>query len=414
MQNLNKLSILKYSFIVFPLAFAGIPIYLHAPDYYSTNLGIKIEAIGFALLLLRLIDAFLDPLIGYYSDKFYYLRDKFIYIGSINLILGFWMIFHPISENILSWFCLSVFICTFGFSLVIINVQALGGLWNVSSKKIVVVMTTREGIGLIGLLTASVTPPVLFIFYGDQNFHILSLILIIIMLSSLILFYFWHKVADISKPKVAEDKIDYRKIFQNKRLKIFYFAYFFSSFAASIPATMIIFYVRDYLMAEKFLGLFLLIYFLSGALSMPLWKYLSRKYSSIHSWFFSMIFALFSFIWAFFLEPNQIAGFFIICLMSGIAVGANLALPSAIIAEFITSNKYHNYASSYYSITNFLSKFSLAIASGFALPILGFLGYQPGILRSDYLLPLIYALFPCFILVISVILLSKLLDKKSV
>ena len=100
--------------------------------------------------------------------------------------------------------------------------------------------------------------------------------------------------------------------------------------------------------------------------------------------------------------------------MSGIAVGANLALPSAIIAEFITSNKYHNYASSYYSITNFLSKFSLAIASGFALPILGFLGYQPGILRTDYLLPLIYALFPCFILVISAILLSKLLDKKSV
>ena len=35
-------------------------------------------------------------------------------------------------------------------------------------------------------------------------------------------------------------------------------------------------------------------------------------------------------------------------------------------------------------------------------------------LLTDYLLPLIYALFPCFILVISAILLSKLLDKKSV
>ncbi len=414
MQNVNVLSILKYSFIVFPLAFAGIPIYLHAPDYYSTNLGIKIEIIGFALLLLRLIDAFLDPLIGYYSDKFYYFRDKFIYIGSMNLILGFWMIFHPIDENILLWFCLGVFICTFGFSLVIINIQAFGGLWNISSKKIVVVMTTREGIGLIGLLVASVTPPFLFMYYGDKNFHILSIILITIMLVSLIQFYFWYKNAEINKPKVAGDSIKYRKVFQNKRLKIFYLSYFLSSFAASIPATMIIFYVRDYLMAEKFLGLFLLIYFLSGALSMPLWKYFSRKYSTIHSWFFSMIFAFFSFIWAFFLEPNQIIGFFIICLMSGIAVGANLALPSAIIAEFITSNKYHDYASSYYSITNFLSKFSLAIASGFVLPILGFLGYEPGTIRNDYLLPLIYALFPCIILVISAFLLSKLLDKKSV
>ena len=414
MQIINISSVFKYSFIVFPLAFAGIPIYLHAPDYYSVNLGIKIEVIGFALLFLRLIDAFLDPLIGYYSDRFYYLRDKFIYIGSINLAIGFWMIFHPVNENIILWFCLSVFICTFGFSLVIINVQALGGLWNISSKKIVVVMTTREGIGLIGLLAASVTPPFLFIFYEDKNFHILSIILIAILSSSLILFYYWYKSADINKPKGIEIKKNYKEIFGNSRLRIFYIAFFFSSFAASIPATVIIFYVRDYLMAEKFLGLFLLIYFLSGALSMPLWKFLSNKYSSIYSWFLSMIFAFFSFIWAFFLEPNQVTGFFVICFMSGIAVGANLALPSAIIAEFITSNKYHDYASSCYSISNFLSKFSLAVASGLTLPILGFLGYQPGILRDDYLLPLIYAIFPCCILIISIILLYKLLDKKFV
>ena len=59
-----------------------------------------------------------------------------------------------------------------------------------------------------------------------------------------------------------------------------------------------------------------------------------------------MIFAFLSFIWAFFLEPNNIIGFFIICLLSGIAVGANLALPSAIIAEDINSNNNQDYASS--------------------------------------------------------------------
>ena len=72
MQTLKTFSIFKYSIIVFPLAFAGILIYIHAPDYYSTNLGIKIEAIGISLLILRLLDAFLDPLIGYVSDKFFY------------------------------------------------------------------------------------------------------------------------------------------------------------------------------------------------------------------------------------------------------------------------------------------------------------------------------------------------------
>ena len=76
MNNISTYSILKYSFIAFPLAFAGIPIYLHAPDYYATNAGIKIEVIGFALLFLRLADAFLDPLIGSLSDRFFHYRDK--------------------------------------------------------------------------------------------------------------------------------------------------------------------------------------------------------------------------------------------------------------------------------------------------------------------------------------------------
>ena len=94
MKDTNTYNTLKYSLIAFPLAFAGIPIYLHAPDYYVSNIGIKIEIIGFALLLLRLVDAILDPLIGSLSDEFYKYRDKIIYLGSFLLILGFWMIFN--------------------------------------------------------------------------------------------------------------------------------------------------------------------------------------------------------------------------------------------------------------------------------------------------------------------------------
>ena len=146
---------------------------------------------------------------------------------------------------------------------------------------------------------------------------------------------------------------------------------------------------------------------------MPIWKTLAIKQTCKHAWLYSMIFALFSFIWAFFLQPNDIFGFFIICFLSGVAVGANLGLPSAIIAEFISSNKHEKYAASYYSISNFLSKFSLAIASGIALPILGFMGYQPGIARTDFLFPITYALLPCFFQIVSILILRKLIAQHS-
>ena len=416
MQNTRIYNILRYSLIVFPLAFAGIPIYIHAPDYYITNLGLRIETIGFALLLLRILDAFLDPVIGFLSDNLYFYRQKIIYIGSFFLCIGFWMIFHPINSYVLLWFSSSIFLCTLGFSMVAINIQAFGGLWDIPIKQVTAVISIREAIGLFGLLVASVTPTVLYYYFKDDNFHILAVILIFVTVISLVFFTKWFNTSAIKKP-ISLPGINIKEssfMIFNTDIKLFFVVYSLSCLASSIPATLIIFYVRDYLLAEHLLGVFLLVYFTSGAISMPLWKSLSYKYTCMVAWLLSMIFAFLIFIWAYFLQPNDIFGFFVICLFSGMAVGANLALPSAIIAEFINSNKHEKYAASYYSISNFLSKFSLAFASGIALPFLGFMNYQPGVARNDYLFPTIYALLPCFILLIAIIILNRLINAKTI
>ena len=364
MQNTSIYNVLRYSLIAFPLAFAGIPIYLHAPDYYSVIMGLEIEIIGFSLLFLRIFDAFLDPLIGLVSDRYFNLRDKIIYFGAFLLFSGFWMIFHPINSNILIWFCLSIFICTLGFSVLSINLQAFGGLWDVPREKITKIITIRESIGLIGLLISAIIPTALYSYYGEENFHIFSIFLFFILIITLIFFSRWHKFSVIKKPKKISKNDVFRVILKNRNAKLFFTSYFLSAFAASIPATLIIFYVRDYLMAESFLGYFLVVYFTSGALSMPLWKFLSKRYSCTQAWLFSMILAITTFIWAYFIRSQDITEFFIICLFSGMAVGANLALPSSIIAEYIYINKHEEYAASYYSVNNFLSKFSWQLLLG--------------------------------------------------
>ena len=414
MQNTSVYNVLKYSLIAFPLAFAGIPIYLHAPDYYSAKMGLEIEIIGFSLLFLRVFDAFLDPLIGFISDRYFSFRKKIIYLGSFLLISGFWMIFHPLTANILIWFCLSVFICTLGFSILSINLQAFGGLWDIPRDKVTKIIATRESIGLIGLLISAVTPTALYLLYGEENFHIFSIFLLLILIVALICFSSWHKSSEIKKPKKILKTGVFKIILKNKNVKLFYTSYLLSAFAASIPATLIIFYVRDYLLAESFLGYFLVIYFASGAISMPLWRFLSNRYTCHQAWLVSMVLAMTSFIWAYFIQPQDITSFFIICLFSGMAVGANLALPSAIIAEYIYENNHEEYAASYYSISNFLSKFSLAIAAGTALPILGFMEYQPGTPRVDNLFPITYAVIPCLIQAIAIIFIFRLIKLKKI
>ena len=60
------------------------------------------------------------------------------------------MIFHPINSYVLLWFSSSIFLCTLGFSMVAINIQAFGGLWDIPIKQVTAVISIREAIGLFG------------------------------------------------------------------------------------------------------------------------------------------------------------------------------------------------------------------------------------------------------------------------
>ncbi len=392
---MRLLDLIKYGFIAFPLAFVGLPIYLHAPDFYATHVGLSLGIIGVSLLVMRLVDAVQDPLIGFLSDKYHRYRPLIVIGGAVMLSAGLWMLFHPIASAALIWLCVSVLICTTGFSIVSINVNALGGLWRVGQNEVTKIMGTREGIGLIGLLAASITPPILFEFYDHATaFHFLTLGFIPLITICVLLFLSWLKTAPLQAVIQNKASLSFRSILQPIHNKIFFSSFGLSSIASAIPGVLIIFYVRDYLGAESYLGLFLLIYFVSGALAMPLWHAISRKTSVIAAWRLSMILACVTFVWVFFLNPQDIVGYGLVCLFSGMAVGANLALPPTIIANIIRREDHQDGASRYYALMALIAKMSLAIATGVALPLLDIFGYQAGISNDSLLLPTAYGLIP--------------------
>ena len=80
-----------------------------------------------------------------------------------------------------------------------------------------------------------------------------------------------------------------------------------------------------------------------------------------------------------------------ICIASGLALGADLALPAAIAADL---GERQGQAGACFGVWNFVAKLNLALAAGLALPLLALLGYAPG--SSDGLgaLTLAYALLP--------------------
>ena len=61
-QPPNRWLLFQYALLAFPVAFAGLPLYIHAPDFYTRHLGLGLGSIGVILLLVRLFDATNHPI----------------------------------------------------------------------------------------------------------------------------------------------------------------------------------------------------------------------------------------------------------------------------------------------------------------------------------------------------------------
>jgi Na+/melibiose symporter-like transporter len=176
--------------------------------------------------------------------------------------------------------------------------------------------------------------------------------------------------------------------------------YSLSVLASSIPAVLVIFFIRDRLNAESYTGIFLLLYFLSGALAMPLWKKLSTAYGKHRAWLLSTLLAVAGFVWAFFLESGDIWQYAVICVASGMALGGDLALPPAILADQLHEHASDSSAATQFSILALLAKAGLAIGSAITLPLLDVAGFVPATSNDASALDrlsMVYALIPCLI-----------------
>jgi Na+/melibiose symporter-like transporter len=169
--------------------------------------------------------------------------------------------------------------------------------------------------------------------------------------------------------------------------------------ASAVPATLVLFFVSDVLAAEGRQGLFLALYFVAGAAGMPLWVKLSARFGKVRAWHVAMLAAVIAFAWAARLGSGDVAAFAIICVLSGLALGADLALPPSLLADVIGRDRRQQATGAYFGLWTLATNLNLALAAGIALPLLGFLGYAPGTRDTDALatLAFVYAGVPCIL-----------------
>jgi MFS family permease len=404
--KISTLDLFYYSFPAIFTSFAGIPLYIYAPEYYNANYGVSLSYLGVSLLALRAIDALQDPLIGLLSDKYSSHRYPIILISSVILVISFASLFQPSAKVAKLWFFISMLIATSSYSVITINLNAYGGLWTQDKKQQTKIASVREGFGLIGLLVAVSMPSILMSkMNGSDAFLIISIVLFILMCLAMICLRIWTQGNRQYSGSTDLYKFDIKLIGRlSAEMYRFLKIYFVSVLASSIPSVLVIFFIKYRLVAANYTGLFLFIYFISGAIGLFFWYHLADKLGKEKTWALSMLVASMSFIWAFFLKEGDIIQYAIICAISGTAFGADLAIPQSILAGQIHQQKIEESATLLFGVLAFLAKLSLSISSVIVMLFLDKAGFQSYFQNSDdalLLLSFLYSILPCSIKLVS-------------
>ncbi len=134
------------------------------------------------------------------------------------------------------------------------------------------------------------------------------------------------------------------------------------------------------------------------ALWAPLRVAAFRRFGLERTWLAGMLLAVLCFGWTAGLGSGQVLAFAVICALTGVALGADLAVPGGLLARLVEpQGEQGQHDGAYLGWWNLATKLNLALAAGAALPLLQWAGYAPGSQDLQALAHLSwgYALLPC-------------------
>jgi GPH family glycoside/pentoside/hexuronide:cation symporter len=266
-----------------PLAALGLPLVVHLPSHYAQDLGVSLGAVSLAFMLVRLVDIFFDPLLGWLMDRTRTPLGRFrpwLIAATPLLMLASYMLFmaKPGVGAAYLWFWLLV--GYLGFSMGSLSQTAWGavlspdynqrsriyGWWQTGN-----VLGMLLILGLTPLLESGLHLPHPAGIHGMGWFVVLLMPLTVALAAS--------SVGEPVKASPHGGRLsDYLHLFRNASVRNLLVSDLLLGWAPAITGALFLFYFEQIKhVSREEANLLLLVYFVSGLLGAPLWTGLALK-----------------------------------------------------------------------------------------------------------------------------------------
>ncbi|MCZ6463786.1 MAG: MFS transporter [Proteobacteria bacterium] len=424
-------SILGYGSGNFAFALLGLVVAVNLQFFYTDYVGLSAGLVSWSLLFARCFDAVTDPLMGYLSDRTNTRigrRRPFFLGAAFPLGIAFYYLFTPpilddpaSHQGYLLFYMLSCYVVTyFLWTVGAIPYFSLGAELSDDYQERVKVISVREGWALTGLLAATILPAYLIHVYGGvKGYSFMGAILG----AGTALFLIFSGTVTRERPEfrgrpTLGPYAGWVATLRNPHFRRLLLAFTCSAIAGAVPAVMVI-YVSVYVIgtpewwARVIPGwlptwsYYLLVYFSSGVVALPLWTRIARTLGKRPTWAIAIAMAMCSSAGCFWLSEGSVAYFTAILILGGMSFGNYLSLPPSMVADLIDWDEVRTGGrreASYFAIWAFASKLGNAITGFTALQVLEHVGYAPGVPQTETVklwMLWMFSWFPAFFYLLS-------------
>ena len=423
--NSNALSVARIFDYNLPMVSAGfmfLLVNMYLMKFATDVLAMAPAAIGLIFGASRLWDAVTDPLVGYWSDKTSTRmgrRRPWLLASILPLSIAFYMMWSPppgLSNGALTaWMSFAVVLFFSAMTIVIVPHQSLGAEISDDPHQRTRVFGGRHLAWILGSF-AALAAMSLMLEAEDSRSMALKVALWTVLAG--VICTLWMVVRVKERPDYqgrggTNPLSAYRDVLRNRHARLLLIVFLAESLGiATINALTV--YVADYVVGTpKLAPLYILLYMIPSAATVPLWVWASKRYGKKKIWITAMLISAFGFGSMFLLGKGDVILISSLAFILGFGGGAGSVVAPSIQADVIDFDELETgdrKEGAYFAAWNFVYKFGVGLTlmlTGIILEVSGFVPNEDQSSEALFALKALYGLFPMACYLVAAWLLSR-------
>ncbi len=390
-KPLSRLQLAAFGFPALPHAFVALPLNIVIPAFYASHTAVTLLQIGVFTSMSRLLDAFLDPLVGFLSDRFgtrFGHRKPWGVAAGLICGLSLFFLFQPPAGATIYYYGLWSFLLYFGFSLFEIPRSAWSAEISRDYHERSRINTYVAQFNVAGSLVFWLAPLVLYFWTGTTQITGSSLSAIAWLYAALmpagLLLAAWivprGHVATARPLRLADLLAALRK---NRPLGWYLLGYGLWGLGQGVGLSVTMFFLSDRMGLASSFAVVMIAHFAATILTLPLWSGLVRKIGRSRVWALSLLSSAVTKPLVLLVAPGDSAliPMLILTSLSGALTGPWNFAPPGMLSDVIDYDLWKsgtNKGGNLFALNTLLVKGTIALGTGVGFAVLDAFNYHAG------------------------------------